>query len=686
MYKILICFITVFSFSALEASSQENTLANLKLWQAKGYAKYAEINNDYYSAILYYQYIVDKKKHDYKYKQKIANLQYLSRDYHKAHSSYSYLVNHHKKNKVFNQYHLALCSMSLQSYEEAISILKNIDLKKKKLIRYETLIENQLEGCYVAQKDIISSSPFLRLDDKINGAHIEFCPIILDDSTFVYGSNRLNEQMFYTKEDSIPLRRYYKAILKHDSWNYAGAASKPFNFYNQSDLGGGVFSKDKKRYYFTKTQSKWNGKIVTQLYMSEKKNNIWIEPIKLGNGINNNNYSTSEPAIGTCYNPNLEILYFISDRSGGFGGTDIWFSVYDTNKKTYQEPINAGVYINTVADECTPFYDIYSRQLFFSSKGHPGFGGFDIFSSKGEMVNWETIKNIGRPFNSSYDDLSYVQNALGSKGFFCSNRPGGKSLTHPSCCDDIFNWETNHTEKVWVKGKLTTNKYRLKDIMENNHLLSKLESKGISLDYAKMEVYLKASNNQRDYLGNIQTDSLGNYKVLLNKNTEYEFFIDDSRVLDKRININTDMNNLNNSAIDIKPIEVKTVNKKAAIIDNIYYQYNSSQLKSESKAIIDSTLLKLMLEFNDLIVEIISHTDSKGSSRFNKKLSLERAKNVVGYLVEKGIDLSRLKATGEGESTPIAPNELPDGTDNPKGRALNRRTEFRLIDKSDLDK
>ena len=167
---------------------------------------------------------------------------------------------------------------------------------------------------------------------------------------------------------------------------------------------------------------------------------------------------------------------------------------------------------------------------------------------------------------------------------------------------------------------------------------------------------------------------------------DYELIIDDKRVLNKKVVIKKLDNSLPDMKVELDPISVETVTEQPIVLKNIYYGFNASKLKAESKVILDKTLLKLMNKYPELLVEIRSHTDNKGTSRFNLKLSQQRSKSVVDYLISKGINANRLKSVGFGETKPVAENTLSDGRDNPEGRAANRRTEFRLLDMDEMNK
>ncbi len=690
MYKVLILLIFTQIISVIDAFAQPYNYEQMKLWQLKGYAKHAEKMDDTYTAISIYSYLVNKKPTNTDFKWSLAIQAQKSRDYKLSYQIFNELSNIDKKNATKAAYYKAINTMSMRHYNEALEIFDSIlSLKNnnKFIEKYDLLIENHIDGCNLALEFNHTSSNISidRINESVNHAHIEFNPFFLSDTSFIYGSSNINKLSYYPTDTVLPKRKFLAANYINNKWIGGITPEKPFNFITELDAGAGVFSIDKQRFYFTKCHKTWKGIMVSQLYVSNYSNNIWQDPLKLGDGINLAMYSSSEPAIGTCYDPNLEVVYFTSNRPGGHGNRDIWFSIYDKIKGTYQKPINAGIFLNTAGNEASPFYDIHNHRIYFSSDGHVTMGGMDVMFANGELVSWDEAVNIGLPTNSSYDDLFYSKNELGNKGFITSNRPGGKFLTHETCCDDIFAWSTTKNEKIWVEGKLIEEMYKMDSLLLGEKAIKQETKTPVSLDSAKIKLFIKRGNTKSDFVRDYRTDSLGEFKILVNKGIDYELIIDDKRVLNKKIELkkqNIDNKNLN---VKIESIAIKTVSEQPIVLKSIYYEFNDYKLKGESKTILDNTLLRLMKEFPELLVEIRSHTDNKGSARFNLRLSKQRSNSVVEYLVSRGINTSRLKAVGFGETLPIAANTLDNGRDNPKGRAANRRTEFRLVDSEEIN-
>ena len=419
--------------------------------------------------------------------------------------------------------------------------------------------------------------------------------------------------------------------------------------------------------------------------MSEKIDNEWSTPILLGSGINNPKYTSTQPTVGVESKTQNEVLYFVSDREGTKGGLDIWYSVYNAKKNEFKPPKNLGNKINTFGDEMTPFYDIESHTLFFSSDGWPSIGGFDIFKSQGELTQFSTPENIGFPVNSSVDDIYYATSKNREGGFFVSNRKGTVALLNETCCDDIWEYRWSNYIHIAVMGKI----YAIKDstiyeqlekqIVDKNFIeeLDSTTEKVNPLPEKKVDLYL-SQGNERIFIKSIQTNDQGEFFFNLEPQKEYKIVVDNFGFFNKEITVST-KNITHSDTLHADAIYINVIPLEPVVIKNIYYEFSKWNLTDSSKAIIDRTLYKLLMDNPRIIVEISSHTDSVSSDEYNMKLSQKRAESVVKYLISKGIEKERLVAKGYGESKPIAPNTNPDGTDNPEGRQKNRRTEFKII-------
>lgn len=685
MHKILILFVFLLSIceNHNQLHAQPYDVKDLKQWQIKGYAKSAALQGDYNSAIYYYHYLSQKYPNKTKYLWQLAYQYQQSRDYLSAYEVFDKLTLKCPKREMLANYYKAINAKSLGYNDEAYGLLKKIRVRKQKRWMpnyFEMLVESQTRGCELAleMKDSVNQRKIVELVPGINRPHIEFNPFYLSDTSFVYSSTAVDTLAYYDADSNSPKRKFYLAIKDSLGWTGGHQPGQPFFNSPDYDTGDGVFSMDGNRFYFTRCERNWQNKMICHLYVSEKFEDEWLKPYKLGSEINLRNFSSTEPAVGTCYDPNLEVVYFVSTRPGGYGQTDIWYTIYDLVKQSYEKPVNAGIYINTSGAEATPFYDRLSHKMYFSSDGWPNFGGLDVFSAQGDLVNWDEPVNLGYPINSNCDDLYYSEDEFGEKGFITSNRGGGLSLTHENCCDDIYPWKSTFAEKIAVSAMLVSENVDFKKMGILN--LASSGTTGIQgiIENAKIDIYIQKDSANLVYINSTTTDSLGNLNFLSPTDMDYRMVIADKRVIRKNMEFTT--RGLSSAELNMGKVRVQTMDTVTYILPQVFGPGNQTKLSADEQALIDGGLLKMMLLYPDVSVEIGSHTDNRGNDKYNIRLTDRRAREVVKYLIGKGVSEDRLKAAGHGGSKPIAPNKNADGSDNPEGRHLNWRTDFRLID------
>jgi outer membrane protein OmpA-like peptidoglycan-associated protein len=392
------------------------------------------------------------------------------------------------------------------------------------------------------------------------------------------------------------------------------------------------------------------------------KDGRWLEPQPLDDQINLEGYTSTHPTMGRESKKNQEVLYFVSDRPGTRGGLDIWYTEYDARKKMFKKPKNAGSKLNTVGSEATPFYDVKTKTLYYSTDGKANIGGLDVFKAAGELNKWDPSVNLGTPINSTADDLDFALSVDGKGGFVVSNRKGGQSLYNATCCDDIYEFVKTEFIVMYVTGNVLDK--RTKEFIKET----------------TVNVYIV--NGEEKYLAEQVKSKNGEYTIQLRPGFNYSIEPSTEGYLNTAIELSTTQ--LKKTDTLKRNVELLKISDQPIVIPQVNYEFNSPVLTLESKMILDTTLVQLLKRNPDIIVEISSHTDNKGTDEYNNALSQKRAESVVTYLKSKGIKNDRLKAKGYGESKPVAPNENADGSDNPEGRQLNRRTEFRIIGKIDL--
>jgi OmpA-OmpF porin, OOP family len=265
--------------------------------------------------------------------------------------------------------------------------------------QYINWTKTEIAGCEKAlnrkEYDTDETLQIYHLPEGINSKYSEMGPIFWDDSTLMYASLPADTIILITGKEQLDYNiKFYLADFKNDSF-YNPLKVDDFNVPNSS-LVSGCLSADRKTFYFGSCNDWEFGTLFCQIFESKYQNGQWYDPERLGSPLNDFRYNNNHPAIGFLPK-GKQVLYFSSDRPGGKGGKDIWYSIIDVSGK-FSPPVNAGK-INTSRDEITPFYDNINGVLYFSSDGHVGYGGLDVYRATGERNIWSEIENLNLPVN-----------------------------------------------------------------------------------------------------------------------------------------------------------------------------------------------------------------------------------------------------------------------------------------------
>lgn len=543
-------------------------------------------------------------------------------------------------------YFLGIAYLQIGKYENAFNSLKKVNNFKN--IKSSTVedVAKLIERADFGFNNVKNPKPFnpINLGQNINSKYNEYWPTLtVDEQTLVFTRLIPSQQGKVVNQLGMHEDFFYSQ-KKDDVFQPAQNMGNPLNTDNNE--GAMSVSADGKIFFYTVcNRSEDYGSC--DIYYSIKINGKWTLPKNAGNIINSQ-FWESNPAFSS----DGKTLFFVSNRTGGFGKKDLWkaeiTSIENNGKINWTKPVNLGNVINTNEDEFAPFMHPDNVTLFFTSQGHVGMGGADIFFSRYNYNDstWSNPVNLGYPINTYKDESGMIVNAKGELAYFSSNIDSSNGLD--LYCFELYN-EAKPIKVNFVKGIIYDS--------ETKQTLS-----------AKFELY--NLENNRLVVSSFSDLENGEYLVSLPSNQNYAFNANKDGYLFYSENFSLkDFNSDEPFQLDIP---LQPIREKAKIVlKNIFYETDSYALKNESI----SELNKLVKFMNDNIfvsIEISGHTDNVGTKEHNIKLSENRAKSVYEYLVNKGVDKSRMTFKGMYYSEPIADNNTPEG------RAKNRRTEFKI--------
>ncbi|MCB9246171.1 MAG: PD40 domain-containing protein [Flavobacteriales bacterium] len=494
-------------------------------------------------------------------------------------------------------------------------------------------LERNAEFARDAVKNPVPFNP-QNLGSGVNTIEEEYFPgLSLDEKTlfFTRRDGRLNIQ--FQNED------LFSSSLIDGSWTNVKNLGKPIN--TEENEGAFSASADGKTLYFTSC-SRRGGVGRCDIWISNFSGGKWSEPVNPGKPLNTRDWE-SQPALSA----DGRALYFVSDRPGGFGGTDIWVS-YRT-ETGWGVPENLGERINTPDDEQFPFIHPDGVTLYFSSYGHPGMGKSDLYFSRKGQDGWSTPTNLGYPINTAKDEWNLIVNRTGETAYFSSdNREDGFGGM------DIYSFPLHNQARPSASGYV---KGLVFDAANRSRLAAEVE-------------LFELQNGQK--VNGVKTEKgSGDFLIALKPNTAYAFEVRSEGYL------------LYSAHFDLaeqsaeKPLLLEIgLNKietgRSVVINNVFFDTDKWELKSESFAELQ-VLVSFLNEHPNVRIEIGGHTDNTGNREYNTRLSSNRAESVYKFLISKGIAPNRLSYKGYADTVPIADN----GTE--EGKARNRRTEFKIL-------
>lgn len=477
----------------------------------------------------------------------------------------------------------------------------------------DSLAINCAEGCRTAQEIRARGSRYVVKQAKLfNSRRADFCPMYLGaDCDQIYYTSTTEKATGDKKSEITGMKNadvFFSKKNEKGEWERPEPVEGELN--TEFDEGIVAFSSDAQTMYLTKARRELNAPTSVEIYTSTRSDAKWSAPVKFE--ITADTLSTfGHPAVS----PDGEYLYFVSDMPGGYGGKDIWRI---SLKERQGSLVNLGPDINTEGNDDFP-YVRSDGSLYFSSDGHPGMGGLDIFraTAVGDPADlrWK-VENMGFPINSAGDDFG-ITFGKGEDGFFSSNRGDARGYDH------IYSFEYDPV-RITIEGLV-------------------MDKDEEPVKNAIIRIVGNDGSNQKE----VARDD-GSFSFALQRGVKYVMLAGAKGYLNQKQEFASDstMEDANYWVEFILPSI-----SKPSVVENIFYDYDKADLRSESKTALNE-LIAVLHDNPNVTIEMASHTDRWGSDAYNINLSERRAKSVVDYLVENGISRDRLQPHGYGKSRP----------------------------------
>lgn len=477
----------------------------------------------------------------------------------------------------------------------------------------DSLAINCAEGCRTAQEIRARGSRYVVKQAKLfNSRRADFCPMYLGaDCDQIYYTSTTEKATGDKKSEITGMKNadvFFSKKNEKGEWERPEPVEGELN--TEFDEGIVAFSSDAQTMYLTKARRELNAPTSVEIYTSTRSDAKWSAPVKFE--ITADTLSTfGHPAVS----PDGEYLYFVSDMPGGYGGKDIWRI---SLKERQGSLVNLGPDINTEGNDDFP-YVRSDGSLYFSSDGHPGMGGLDIFraTAVGDPADlrWE-VENMGFPINSAGDDFG-ITFGKGEDGFFSSNRGDARGYDH------IYSFEYDPV-RITIEGLV-------------------MDKDEEPVKNAIIRIVGNDGSNQKE----VARDD-GSFSFALQRGVKYVMLAGAKGYLNQKQEFASDstMEDANYWVEFILPSI-----SKPSVVENIFYDYDKADLRPESKTALNE-LIAVLHDNPNVTIEMASHTDRWGSDAYNINLSERRAKSVVDYLVENGISRDRLQPHGYGKSRP----------------------------------
>lgn len=646
------CFLLL-TFTVATAQPLSEPTYEMKLEFAHElYAKH-----DYFNALDMFQECY-RDSRDVQLLPHLAKLNYLLRDYERAERWFDRYIsrdeyNFYVEDRFYFARTLRILGKEEESREMFLEFMELTDDSDKKDRAERELLGMEVTRGMEQPDDLFVTA----LGEEVNSGLTDLSPAVGPDGNLYYATFNRRSRITYSEDEQPHFLRIFSAPKQDDGWGNGERLRHRINRENYH-TGNVAFSRDGGTMFFTRSQLQGELLVESEIFMSTYDGTDWGAPQRL-EGVNGD-WIATHPAPGELFGN--QVLFFSSDRDGGRGGYDIYYATHQGGNR-YGSPVSLGSVINTAGDEVTPFY--IDGKLYFSSEGHPGMGGLDVFVSTWDGTRWSDPVNKGPGINSPYDDFYLRMDENEKNGFVVSNRPYDRKRTSrsQSCCDDIFRIEVEDVKVNYLATVLD----------ENNEPLFGSSIKLQEIRRGEVVNEISASNEEGNTY-NVPLQPERSYRIIIERDDYYSDSIDVNTVgLTENTTFEREFFLLERDPV----FDIVSINEPIRL-SNIYYDFDDDQILPEAEKDLDY-LFELMEDYDNMVIELAAHTDSRGNPSYNMNLSQRRANSAKEYLVNKGIERDRIKAVGYGESK-ILNHCKPNVECTEEEHRLNRRTEFTILE------
>lgn len=571
---------------------------------------------------------------------------------------------------------------SLEKYEEALIAFQEMKQKYPD----DKRADQGIESCKLAKAWMDNPTQYeVSPDKKINSKYLDFAPAWYDKKhrSIVFTTSR--EEVIGKGTDAWTGQAFTDLFVttqdKKGNWSTPVPIDEEGVINTPDNEGACVLNSKYNTIYFTRCKKEKKKILGCQIYISTKKGKAWSEP-ELLQVTSDSSVSVRHPAV----NDDETMIIFSSDMPGGQGGYDLWMMTRSKKNKPFENPVNLGSVINTSGDEVFPtLREVNGRTfLYFSSNGHLGMGGLDIFVSEYMNGSWTEPVNMKYPINSSGDDFHMIFNddpndlaAAKAKemGWFTTNRKGGKGS------DDLWQF------------KLPPLLFTLSGVVYDDSTKQVIPEAEVTIEGSNGTIYKTKTDKGGRY-------NFDNKQIL--ENTTYDIFVSKDNYFNDKSRVTTI--GLQQSKDLVQDFYLVPIPQKPIVLPEIRYDFDDWKLLPQYQDSLRG-LVQLMKENPNIVVELGSHTDARGSDVYNDTLSFKRAKSCVDFIISQGIEADRLIPKGYGKRVPRVLekdititynnktftfkkgtvlteayiNSLPSKDEQEAAHQLNRRTTFQIV-------